>query len=411
MAISSGSAPSQPTIGPPTAPNRRRPTWNSGRRASHKSNPHCHGSACQLAQAPLRVPDADRHTLVLNGHQHAAENLDAATAEHVRHARPGRRALSPLATRGHHRAPTRPRVVVAGRADESETKTNADARSLALDPITWEALSRHVSSWRESRQLLGQSTQLLFVWPDDRPLHPDTITSLFHRHADAAGLPRIRLQDVRHSYATAGISPKVLSEWLGHSTGAFTLQTYTHVIPTMDAQAATAAAKVHPAIRRPRASAWHRFRHHPHRNGREPGALQTDLGANLRSAVVAGAGFEPAASGRDQRHCDYFGFGPRATDSLGVVRVSSSLRISDYASGAEWGEPNVDRRWTPLKSDGVTHVTSLCKAWDSVTLVTVPQAILMRNVRIWPMSGNLKVRQGRRSTEARLRAGLDTLAS
>ena len=36
--------------------------------------------------------------------------------------------------------------------------------------------------------------------------------------------------------------PKVISERLGHSTVAFTLQTYAHVIPTMDEQAATATA-------------------------------------------------------------------------------------------------------------------------------------------------------------------------
>jgi integrase len=69
---------------------------------------------------------------------------------------------------------------------------------------------------------------LLFVWPDGRPLHPDTITALFHKHCDAAGLPRIRLHDVRHSYATAalqaGILEKVISERLSHATATFTLQ-------------------------------------------------------------------------------------------------------------------------------------------------------------------------------------------
>src|SRR4029453_12204978 len=90
--------------------------------------------------------------------------------------------------------------------------------------------------------------RLLFVWADGRPLHPDTITALFHKHCQAAGLPRIRLHDVRHSYATAalkaGISPKVISERLGHSSAAFTLQTYTHVIPGMDEMAADTVAKL-----------------------------------------------------------------------------------------------------------------------------------------------------------------------
>ena len=52
--------------------------------------------------------------------------------------------------------------------------------------------------------------------------------------------------DVRHSYATAalkaGISPKIISERLGHATAAFTMQTYTHVIPGMDEGAASTVA-------------------------------------------------------------------------------------------------------------------------------------------------------------------------
>jgi len=145
-------------------------------------------------------------------------------------------------------SPSAPRVVVAGRAQESEAKTRSGERRLALDPDTSRALSDYVILWQEEGYLLGQERRLLFVWPDGRPLHPDTITALFHKHCAAAGLPRIRLHDVRHSYATAalmaGIPPKVISERLGHSTAAFTLQTYTHVIPGMDQDAADTVAKL-----------------------------------------------------------------------------------------------------------------------------------------------------------------------
>jgi len=126
------------------------------------------------------------------------------------------------------------------------TRSPSAERSLALDPTTWDALRDYLAIWDEERRLLGQDTQLLFVWPNGQALHPDTITMLFHRHCDQAGLPRIRLHDVRHSYATAalkaGVSPKVISERLGHSTVAFTLQTYTHVIPGMDKDAAKLVA-------------------------------------------------------------------------------------------------------------------------------------------------------------------------
>src|SRR5580765_307879 len=92
--------------------------------------------------------------------------------------------------------------MIDGHAAESEPKTANGQRVVALDPITHEAMRGYAASWASERHLLAQPTSgLLFVWPDGRPLHPDTITKLFHKHVAAAGLPRIRLHDVRHSYA------------------------------------------------------------------------------------------------------------------------------------------------------------------------------------------------------------------
>jgi integrase len=89
---------------------------------------------------------------------------------------------------------------------------------------------------------------LVFTRPDGSPIHPDLITDWFRRLARAAGLPSIRLHDVRHSYATAalaaGIPAKVVSERLGHATIAITMDVYSHVIPGMDAQAANAVASL-----------------------------------------------------------------------------------------------------------------------------------------------------------------------
>jgi len=71
---------------------------------------------------------------------------------------------------------------------------------------------------------------LLFCWENGRPPHPDTITRRFGNLVEAAGLPEIRLQDVRHSYATAGRDAKIdwraLSERIGHSDVAFTMKQY-----------------------------------------------------------------------------------------------------------------------------------------------------------------------------------------
>ena len=59
---------------------------------------------------------------------------------------------------------------------------------------------------------------------------------------ETAGLPDIRLYDLRHTAATislaAGVSPKVISEQLGHASVAFTLDVYSHVLPHMQDAAA-----------------------------------------------------------------------------------------------------------------------------------------------------------------------------
>ena len=70
---------------------------------------------------------------------------------------------------------------------------------------------------------------------------PDITYRYFRPILTQAKLPRIRLYDLRHSCATllliAEENPKVVSEWLGHSTVVLTLDTYSHVLPTMQQQA------------------------------------------------------------------------------------------------------------------------------------------------------------------------------
>jgi integrase len=62
----------------------------------------------------------------------------------------------------------------------------------------------------------------------------------------AAGVPRIRLHDLRHTWATlalaAGVPPKVVSERLGHANIQVTMNTYSHVMPGMQADAAEKVA-------------------------------------------------------------------------------------------------------------------------------------------------------------------------
>jgi integrase len=89
---------------------------------------------------------------------------------------------------------------------------------------------------------------LVFIHPDGSPIHPQRFSDWFRQHVRAAGLPAIRLHDLRHSYATAalaaGIPAKVVSERLGHATIAITMDTYSHVLPGLDERAAATVARL-----------------------------------------------------------------------------------------------------------------------------------------------------------------------
>jgi integrase len=87
---------------------------------------------------------------------------------------------------------------------------------------------------------------LVFSTVEGEPLHPGLFTDTFDRRVKAAGVPRIRLHDLRHTFATlalgAGISPKVVQERLGHSSVAITLDIYSHSIPRLQEEAASKVA-------------------------------------------------------------------------------------------------------------------------------------------------------------------------
>lgn len=82
----------------------------------------------------------------------------------------------------------------------------------------------------------------MFAGNGGEPLTPQRITHRFRRLVRHLPLPTIRLHDLRHTHATlllqAGVPVKVVSERLGHATVALTLDTYAHVLPAMDLDAA-----------------------------------------------------------------------------------------------------------------------------------------------------------------------------
>jgi len=113
------------------------------------------------------------------------------------------------------------------------------AESLAI------LLREHRANQELERTLLGRPLipdDLVFCYPDGTPLPPNSVTKAFHRLAKSVGISGVRLHDLRHTHATLmlrqGVHPKVVSERLGHSSVAITLDTYSHVLPGIQAAAA-----------------------------------------------------------------------------------------------------------------------------------------------------------------------------
>ncbi len=124
-------------------------------------------------------------------------------------------------------------------------KTEAGIRDIHIGKDLVEILKNARIQYYSDKLKFGPGFQDLgFVirQKDGSPLLPDSMTRKWFRFTEENNFPKIRLHDLRHSNATAliraGVSPKVVSERLGHSDVSITLNTYTHVLPDMDAAAA-----------------------------------------------------------------------------------------------------------------------------------------------------------------------------
>ncbi|MGD0157925.1 MAG: tyrosine-type recombinase/integrase [Terracidiphilus sp.] len=94
-----------------------------------------------------------------------------------------------------------------------------------------------------SKPVEPKPEDLVFMSNSGGPVHESKFVGRhFKPLLRLAGLPNIRLYDLRHTAATlalsAGVSPKVVSEQLGHASVAFTLEVYSHVLPHMQETAA-----------------------------------------------------------------------------------------------------------------------------------------------------------------------------
>jgi integrase len=128
-----------------------------------------------------------------------------------------------------------------GKVAFGEPKTKKSRRSIRLTPQAVDALRAHLERQLRDMEILGDHYQdqgLIFTTDTGAPINPSNLrqrsfTPLLKR----VGLPHMRFHDLRHTCATLllsrGVHPKFVQELLGHATIAITLDTYSHVMPSM----------------------------------------------------------------------------------------------------------------------------------------------------------------------------------
>lgn len=133
----------------------------------------------------------------------------------------------------------------------TEPKTGKSRRQVLLTAPAVDSLRRHRARQVEERLKLGSAWEdhdLVFPNSVGSPQEASIVRRSFQALLARAGLPDIRVHDLRHTAATLllgrGVHPKMVSEMLGHASIAITLDLYSHVTPTMHREAATVMESV-----------------------------------------------------------------------------------------------------------------------------------------------------------------------
>ena len=136
----------------------------------------------------------------------------------------------------------------------TELKSTRSRRTIALPAVVISALRSHRTRQLEARLAAGghwQDRGFVLTSAIGTPMEPRNVTRQFKALLTAAKLPDMRLHDLRHSCATLllaqGVNPRVVMETLGHSQVSLTLNTYSHVLPALQQDA---AARMHAILQR-----------------------------------------------------------------------------------------------------------------------------------------------------------------
>ena len=134
---------------------------------------------------------------------------------------------------------------VGGEWKLAEPKSLRSCRAIALPEVVLAAFKSHRVQQLKDRLAAGQRWQDLgFVFTSSvgTPLEPSNVTKKFRKLLVSAKMPLIRFHDLRHTAATfllaQGVDARTIMETLGHSQISLMLNTYSHVLPSLQREAA-----------------------------------------------------------------------------------------------------------------------------------------------------------------------------
>ncbi len=140
-----------------------------------------------------------------------------------------------------------------GRLVFESPKTNRSRRAVALPEFLRPYLLRQREDQTRRREASGDGWRehgVVVDQGDGAPLNPGTLSAGWVKFLRTSGLPHVRFHDLRHAHATLmllkGVHPKIVSERLGHASVGITLDTYSHVLPSMQTEAAAAFDELFP---------------------------------------------------------------------------------------------------------------------------------------------------------------------
>lgn len=127
-------------------------------------------------------------------------------------------------------------TIIGGKPAWSTPKTQRGVRFVVLPPDTLAVLEQHRQQQAGERAFLGDAWlegDFIFTLEDGHPVAPGTFHKTWLRLQKEAGVPKVRLHDLRHLHVSLlvkqGFDPRTIADRVGHTDPAFTMRRYAHM--------------------------------------------------------------------------------------------------------------------------------------------------------------------------------------